>query len=192
MVVTCDAVNTCWIIPFPLLGRCDCIRAKQNLCRFSSLLYKATSHQSRWNKRNRCFVIIAKNEEPQADSRFSRWSTYTRFNKSDDEKLLYLRDEQHKTWSDISAELGRSISSCLSRYYALLVYIILTSRTAAPFRYQLLKSKEPIDLHFSTEEDLSLKQMVEQGKSWVEIARILKKPYPHVCKRRLVSRKKSR
>lgn len=51
-------------------------------------------------------------------------------------------------------------------------------------RYQLLKSEEPINLQFTTEEDIKLKQLVTQGLSWTEIAKQLNKPYAHVCKRR--------
>ncbi|GJQ09116.1 hypothetical protein GpartN1_g907.t1 [Galdieria partita] len=110
-----------------------------------------------------CCFSAAKNEETKPF--FPRCLSYTRFNKSDDEQLLRLRDKEQKTWLEISTELGKSISSCLSRY-------------------QILKSEEPTNLHFTREEDLKLKQLVAQGLSWVEIAKQLNKPFPHACKRR--------
>ncbi|EME32772.1 Myb-like DNA-binding protein BAS1 [Galdieria sulphuraria] len=113
-----------------------------------------------------CCFSKAKNDETKPCTPFfPRCWSYTRFHKLDDEQLLRLRDEEQRTWSEISTEMGRSISSCLSRY-------------------QLLKSKEPTNLHFTREEDLKLKQLVTQGLSWVEIAKQLNKPFPYVCKRR--------
>ncbi|GJD09184.1 Myb-like protein L [Galdieria sulphuraria] len=141
-----------------------------------------------------CCFSKAKNDETKPCTPFfPRCWSYTRFHKLDDEQLLRLRDEEQRTWSEISTEMGRSISSCLSRYQLLkitqgLSWVEIAKQLNKPFpyvckrRYEDTLKNENRRGEFTEEEDSKIVELVQKyGAKWNLIAQELGTRTAHQC-----------